>query len=81
MGTAAEWWHGGRVVLLFGGGGGGQTKQLPKEHVDQLLCACYVCVCVCIMFTRLQVPLDGVSVDFVNPSEKVPKAALQEMRW
>lgn len=29
----------------------------------------------------LQVPLDGVSVDYVNPTEKVPKAALQEMRW
>lgn len=28
-----------------------------------------------------QVPLDGVSVDYVNPAEKVPKAALQEMRW
>jgi hypothetical protein len=30
---------------------------------------------------RLQVPLDGVSVDFINPSEKIPSAALQEMRW
>jgi hypothetical protein len=29
----------------------------------------------------LQVPLDGTSVDYVNPAEKIPKAALQELRW
>jgi hypothetical protein len=29
----------------------------------------------------VQVMLDGVSVDYVNPDVKVPKAALAEMRW
>lgn len=29
----------------------------------------------------VQVPLDGVLVDYVNSSERIPAAALQEMRW
>lgn len=31
--------------------------------------------------TALQVALDGVSVDFINPDVKLPKAAEQEMQW
>jgi hypothetical protein len=38
-------------------------------------------VCSRMVPTVVQVPLDGVTVDYVNPSEKIPNAALQEMRW
>jgi hypothetical protein len=29
----------------------------------------------------MQVPLDGVAVDFVNPDVKLPNAAVAELRW
>lgn len=29
----------------------------------------------------LQVALDGVSVDYLNPDVKLPKAAEQELQW
>jgi hypothetical protein len=29
----------------------------------------------------LQVALDGVSVDYLNPDIKLPKAAEQELKW
>jgi hypothetical protein len=29
----------------------------------------------------LQVALDGVSVDYLNPDVKLPKAAEQELKW
>jgi len=67
--------------------------QLQLRTVSQSVCAVRVCLESQLpaidghrlvgnrLSLCLQVPLDGVSVDYVNPAEKVPKAALQEMRW
>jgi hypothetical protein len=34
-----------------------------------------------LLIKLLQVALDGVSVDYLNPDVKLPKAAEQELKW